>query len=1042
MSTNTTLRFMLTSTWNGTGTDEAANAISNVGSTMDRTGAAMVKVGGTLTQRLTLPIVGMGMAVVSAAGDFEQSMKTVQAVSGATGEQFDELSQLAQKLGRETKFTAGDAADAMTFLAMAGFEVNDIIGAIPGTLNLAAAGAVDLATAADLSTNILAGYGMEVDQLDHAIDVLAATFTNANTDMQQLGDAFKYAGPVAKGAGIQFEEAAAAIGLMGNAGIQGTMAGTSLRGAITRLLAPTNQIQKVLDKLGVTVTNSAGEMLPLVNIIEQLEDAGASTADMMTLFGQRAGPAMAAVMSQGSDALRDFTTLLEDSGGTAESVATIQMEGMKGAWIELKSAAEGLMIAIGESGLLQALENVMDKATGYTRAFAAASPETLKFITTLLGIAAAIGPALLVAGWLARLAGVVLKLVAAGKVLATFMRVALIPTIYQLGIALMTTPVGWIIMAVVAIIAVFVLLWTKCEWFRNFWIATWDLISGAVVTAWDWIYAAVGTAVDWIVNTLGTVWDTVVAATVAAWEWIVEAIGTAWNWIQSTAETVWAAIGDAVTTSIDVISSAISSVVNFLVTVFGPVWETLKEAADSFWGWIGERVTEAEATIGPIIDGIKERVALFAPVWEWLSDVIGSAVSFISDTVSTHFGYISDGISVAWEWISGVFGPAWDILWTHLSASFSVAITVVTALWDAFVWAIDNGSTIVMAVLDFLAPAFQVFWNILVILFEVAIDAIGFMWDVWLNSMSFAWDAFVALIDIGVQALSIAWDIFVWTIEFAFTAALAIIDAVFMIIFALFDTAVAGIKVLGEAWEWLKGATETAWNAISSAIETAWEFIWMIIGPAVKMVTNAIEAAWNWISEATETAWNAVSDAVETVMRGLQKIIRDQIDAIKRAFTSVKNAITGFFKGAGKWLWDAGKEIIGGLIGGIKNMMPDLGGVVGGIGNFIKGLKGPIEYDRVMLIPEGQAIMGGLMKGIGSKMPALGDQVSSIGPMIKSEVSTDLSAPALLASDGASSGGGDNIFNFDGAIIAGGPREIEDLLVAALRNIKRDGRMP
>ena len=168
--------------------------------------------------------------VIRDSSDFEFAMNQVQAVSKATGSEFGELRAKALGLGNTTQFTAGQVGDAMRFMAMAGLDTGSILGGIESALHLASAGNLDLGESADIVTNILTAYGLEIDQLGHATDVLAATFTSANTDLRQLGQAFKFAAPIASSAGIEFEEAAAALGLLGNAGFQAEMGGTALRG--------------------------------------------------------------------------------------------------------------------------------------------------------------------------------------------------------------------------------------------------------------------------------------------------------------------------------------------------------------------------------------------------------------------------------------------------------------------------------------------------------------------------------------------------------------------------------------------------------------------------------------------------------------------------------------------------------------------------------------------------------------------------------------------------------------------------------------------
>lgn len=359
---------------------------------------SMTNVGKDLTKKVTLPLVGIGVGALLTAGNFEAGMNKVRAITGGTEVDIKGLSDQAKELGSSTKFSATEAANAMAFLGMAGFDTTQIMGAMPGTLQLAAAANMGLAEAADITSNVLSGFGIAVDDLGSVNDALVKTLTRTNTDLSQLGQAFKFVGPVAKGAGVSFNETAAAIGLLGNAGIQAGMAGTSLRGAISALINPSKQVSDTMAQLGMNVLDSSGNMLPLNQIIQQLEESGASTGVMMQLFGQRAGPAMMALVEQGSDALRDLTTELDNSGGTAETIANIQMEGFNGAMTELKSAVEGFMIALGESGLLKAMTGFSKFVSNAFRALSNLNPIFMTTIAVTGALAAAMGPLLIVSG--------------------------------------------------------------------------------------------------------------------------------------------------------------------------------------------------------------------------------------------------------------------------------------------------------------------------------------------------------------------------------------------------------------------------------------------------------------------------------------------------------------------------------------------------------------------------------------------------------------------------------------------------------------------
>lgn len=383
------------------GVDEATRKLNGLRNNFRRIGRQLQGIGQSLTIGLTAPIAAFGALTLKSAGDFQAAMNKVGAVSGATAGELEDLRNAAKEMGATTQFSASQSADALSFLAMAGFSARQSIDALPGTLQLAASAQMDLADAADIVSNVLSGYGMEVSELARVNDVLVKTFTSANTDLRQLGEAMKYAGPIASAAGVSFEEAAAAIGLMGNAGIQSSMAGTSLRGAIGRILEPTASAAAAMRDLGLSFTDSEGKLVSFDQIISQLAPHADDAGLFIELFGQRAGPAMAALVSQGTDSLVNLRSELEKAGGTAERIASAQMEGFNGAMKRLASAFEAVQIAIAESGLLDFATRMADSLAAMLTQLSTVNPGLLRLGTIVAGVAIAIGPLVLAAGLLA-----------------------------------------------------------------------------------------------------------------------------------------------------------------------------------------------------------------------------------------------------------------------------------------------------------------------------------------------------------------------------------------------------------------------------------------------------------------------------------------------------------------------------------------------------------------------------------------------------------------------------------------------------------------
>lgn len=379
----------------------AQQASGRIGSSMQRNKQALT-MAGTAAVGFGLAM-GTGLAKAASAGaEFESQMNSVRAVSGATGAEFEALSGAAREMGRSTQFGASEAAEGLSFLSMAGLDATESVEALPGVLDLAAAGGMELARSADIASNVMSGFGMEADELGGIVDTMAATFTSSNTSLEQMGDAMSYVAPVANAAGLEIEETAAAIGVMGDSGIQGTRAGTALRQALSSLMSPTGGAADAIERLGLEVTNSEGKLLGLDDIIGQLEDSGATGADVMELFGTRAGPGMQTLLDRGSDGLREFTRDLEDSGGTAQEVAQTQLEGLRGSMTELGSAVEAVQIKIAEDGgLLDGLASMADLATGAARGLESLPDPAIKAGTQMASAATAVslfGGAALIAG--------------------------------------------------------------------------------------------------------------------------------------------------------------------------------------------------------------------------------------------------------------------------------------------------------------------------------------------------------------------------------------------------------------------------------------------------------------------------------------------------------------------------------------------------------------------------------------------------------------------------------------------------------------------
>ena len=337
-----------------------------------------MKVAATAITGTTTALAGVATAAIKVGSDFEAQMSRVQAISGATGDELESLKNQAIQLGADTAFSAKEAAEGMENLAAAGFTTTEIMDAMPGMLNLAAAAGEDLAASSDIAASTLRGFGLEASDAAHVADVLAENANRTNSSVAETGEAMKYVAPLARAAGISMEETAAAIGIMANAGIQGSQAGTTLRGALSRLSKPTDAMSAAMEELGVSFYDSNGKMKSLTEQVGMMRKATEGMTDeqknnyLVTLYGQEALSGMLALMNEGEDALGDLTDAYEACDGSAEKAAETMQDNLQGAIEQLGGSAESLGIIFYESvsdNLKDTVKVVNDSVDDITDAF-------------------------------------------------------------------------------------------------------------------------------------------------------------------------------------------------------------------------------------------------------------------------------------------------------------------------------------------------------------------------------------------------------------------------------------------------------------------------------------------------------------------------------------------------------------------------------------------------------------------------------------------------------------------------------------------------
>ena len=632
----------------------------------------------------TAVVAGLGTAAVKTAADFDTGMSKVAAISGATGTELDALRDKAREMGSKTKFSATEAAAAMEYMAMAGWKTEDMLGGIEGIMNLAAASGEDLATTSDIVTDALTAFGLSAKDSGHFADVLAAASSNANTNVSMMGETFKYCAPIAGALGFSVEDTAEAIGLMANAGIKGSQAGTALRTIMNNLAGEVKICGESIGEVTIQTTNADGSMRELSDILadcraafSQLSESEKAAA-AEALVGKNAMSGFLALMNAGEGDINKLSSAIANCDGTAQSMADTMQDNLEGQLTILKSQLQELAISFGEilmpaiRGIVSALQKVADWLNSL-------SEGTKKTIVTIALIVAAIGPVLIVVGKVISAIGTIMTWVP--KIAAAIN--AIKGALAALHAVMLANPIILIIAAIAALVAAFIYLWNHCEGFRNFWINLWENIKNGVTAA-----------VEAIGNFLSSAWDTIKTTAETVWNAIAGFFTGIWDTISGAATAVWTAISDFFTGIMQGIWTTITTVWNAIYETLAPLLEALRYLFETIWqaiqiligmalDWISEKIMMIWNAIveflTPILEGIRD---FFQTIWDAISTAIATALEAIRSTVERVWNTISRFLSGILNTISSAISTAWNAIKNTITSIMNSIHTSVVNIWN------------------------------------------------------------------------------------------------------------------------------------------------------------------------------------------------------------------------------------------------------------------------------------------------------------------------------------------------------------------------
>ena len=714
-------------------TNATLEKIDAVGAKMESVGDSIAGAGKKMMP-LTTVIGGLGVAAVKTAADFDSSMSQVAAISGAAGDDLQALRDKAREMGEKTKFSASEAADAMTYMAMAGWKSKDMISGIDGIMSLAAASGEDLATTSDIVTDALTAFGLSAKDSGHFADILAAASSNANTNVSMMGETFKYCAPIAGALGFSAEDTAEAIGLMANAGIKSSQAGTALRTIMNNLAGDVKISGRAIGEVTIATTNADGSMRDLSDILADCrvafgnltESEKANAAE--SLVGKNAMSGFLALVNAAPADIAKLSRAIDNCDGSAEKMAATMQDNLAGQLTILKSQLQELAISFGEI-LMPAIRNIVSKIQGFIDKLNGMDEGTKQAIVKIGLLVAAIGPLLIVIGNVISKTGTALRAFSSlGK------GVLQLSYNFQNGIGLagkLGTALGGIsapVLAVVAVIgtlvAAFMHLWNTNDGFREAIIGTWNKIKETVSgfcqgivdrlnalgfefkdildvlkTAWDAFCSLLAPVFEGVFNNIANILSTVTGVITGILDVFIGIFtgnwSQAWTGVKEIFSSIWNGISSFFSNILNVIKGVADVVLGWFGTSWNEVWTNVKAFFENIWNgivsffksvWDGicNTVKTAVMLIGSILQAAFDIITLpFRFIWENCKEIITSAWQKIKNTVTTVINAVSSVISTVMGAIKNVFSTVWTAISRKVSSVVNGIKTTVSTVFNA-----------------------------------------------------------------------------------------------------------------------------------------------------------------------------------------------------------------------------------------------------------------------------------------------------------------------------------------------------------------------
>lgn len=984
---------------------------------VESVGKSFESTGKKLTLGLTTPIVALGTKAVQTGAEFESAMSKVQALSGATGDDLGRLEAKARELGAATVFSAKEAAEGLQYMALAGYSTEAMLESIEPVLLLAAGAELDLGRTSDIVTDAMTAMGLEASETARFTDVLARTMTSSNTDVSQLGEAFKYVAPLAGSLGFSIEDLGLVLGTMADNGIKGSQAGTVLRGTLTNLVNPTDAMAQAMEELGIEITREDGSMKSLKEIMDVLrssmanlteEEQEARLASILmadgtdiaaaameglteeeiyfqsamaagegiiaewsdemrdvavetalaqseiegfteeqalqnialqqgtlyldglteaeqaqaaaTIFGKQALAGTLAVINTSEEAWEGLAEEINNAEGATQELYNVQQDNLNGSLAELNSAVEEVFIAFAEF-LIPVVRQVVEWLTELATKIGKLDDDQKQLIIRIAAVAAAIGPVIL----------------AVGKVITTVTKVIAIIQKVVAVIKIVVAALNPWVLAIAAVVAALVLLYNKCEWFRDKVDAIWAAIKKAFIDSWDDL-------IDFFTVRLPKIFEDFVDFVKGIGENIKQAgsdIAEMWN-------TQMQKIGDAITAMIEWFKDLPGNIMDAIGRLIDDVVVWAQNVYDTFTKWIGDTV---DAVIkffvelpGNIINAIS---TIFMKIEEWGLKLLETFTEWVTRTIDTVIEFFSELPYLVGYAIGFVIGTV--IAWGK-------------DLYETFIEWVDNT---IKAVVYLFTELPGKIWNAIVDTFNKVAD-----WGsrTWQTFEDWVW--------------KIREDVTTWFSELPGRIWNAIVDT-------FNKVADWGSRVWNDFKEWstniidivwttMKALPGRMWDAIVGAFNTVAEWGSGVWTEFKEWAIDIVKTFYNYVSALPGELWNAIVGAFKEIQKWGNRLYNEGVAAAVQLY----NAVVETAMEIPGQMYNIGINIVNGVWNGIvaakdrfvDNVSNFFGGIVDGAKRGL-GISSPAKK----MFPVGEESVNGAIVGLEKREDALINKAASLG---------------------------------------------------------------